>query len=1115
MKHLRISAHPAAVAYSMTTLGSSMMNSIFSFYYVKLFLNKYRISEAAFHQSQVVYMIWNALNDPLFGYLQDNSNVQCCSLRRLSILYGAPFYSLAFLLTWFPWRDYAPEDWLSGVHLVVTLCAFDGMLTFVLLAQCALFAEISEHHHNRVRLIKYNQVASLLGSSSVLICGLVSNNMDNFAAFQGFCFLVAVLGCACMVYTGLHSEGRFDKKCLGSDSQQPALSLSSVITMTWQIISNRDFQLFVVMNFFQVFMLAFCNNFAMIFVEHLIPADVLPSLAKSFMYGAGFICPQLLVLSSQNLLHVFGYYRLILMTFYVEAAAAALMLLLGPNHHYCLALFITVNMILVQSAFSLFGLPLADIIDADLEKYKRSSPLSSMVFGTNALFTKPGQSLAPMLVVAILNQYGYEDIKDGKLTEPSAVNALHNIMFYLICIVPMCVTALQLDGIFSVMDQLNKLNVMRLQEPLPTALDLSMGCRQIPVKPSSVEALDLVKACRSDLNLGTNSRTVGVSGNHISKPLKQGDGSQLDATSRFDYESVYCGMPLHSQNSLPLLDGLPSIAQVLCPCPPISPEPIEDGITGVTMDKAFMHPSGNPFERLITVSQNAKTETGTPVLTRGSTKEEKNALNAQSQYTKAGCGGKNVLPRTRSKGFLVPQDSASPTPSLHSTSSVSIISEDSALVDRHLLVHKQTAVETLSSECTFSEVNSPCSVEYISSADSDVIEVPITRHVQNAYRTNELTFHNVAETLESSEVSSPTLDSDPETDAFVSKNFQSTSDAENANVLKAPQDGALSLPSLKGGPPSKRKAPCKRKRWTNPQPKKKSPGRKRRKLSSCSKATAVKRRRKKSQPSKVSTSMFPSNKPEIMLKYTNYKEEKREAKGDNFAPYIRMEFSACTVVNFQDDDGNTRVKKSRQSSASSSIVPTTSYLLLGRLSSDSRSQVGQLCCLCGRTANAIGLGDLHGPYCPQPDTYCSPVVVNHDSETRGRTLDGLVDCEEKKPGVLRKEHCLSDDWPAASERSSERWVHEDCTVWCAGVFLVKAKLYGLEEAVRLAQEAVCSCCNRAGATLGCFFKGCPNKYHFPCALQDECSFNEENFTIRCPKHKNKPPRTSLSRLHNR
>lgn len=48
-----------------------------------------------------------------------------------------------------------------------------------------------------------------------------------------------------------------------------------------------------------------------------------------------------------------------------------------------------------------------------------SSPLSSMVFGTNALFTKPAQSLAPMMVLSILNQFGYERLKDaGKDASP-------------------------------------------------------------------------------------------------------------------------------------------------------------------------------------------------------------------------------------------------------------------------------------------------------------------------------------------------------------------------------------------------------------------------------------------------------------------------------------------------------------------------------------------------------------------------------------------------------------------------------------------------------------------------------------------------------------------------
>ncbi|XP_076020638.1 transmembrane protein 180-like [Genypterus blacodes] len=446
VRHRMFRPNAAAVAYSMTTLGSGMMGNIFSFYYVKLFLNKYKISEGAFHQSQVVYMVWNALNDPLFGYMQDNSQVPCCSQRRLSILYGAPLYSLAFLLAWFPWRSYAPGDWLSGLHLMVALCAYDGMLTFVLLAQCALFAEMSSQHQNRLRLVKYSQVASLIGSSSVLFCGVLTNNMENFAEFQAFAVVTAVVGCGCMLYTGLYIESSFDNKrsvaqSKGSIDQS---SFALLKTLTWQILTNRDFQLFVAMNFFQVFILTFFSNFTLIFAEHLIPPDALPPLAKSLMFGAGFMCPQLLVLSCQKLLHGVGYYRIILLTFYLEFGMAVIMLGLGPQHYYILAFFLTLNMVLIQSAFSLFGLPLADIIDTDMLKYKRSSPISSMVFGTNALFTKPAQSLAPMLVINILNQFGYEELKEaGKDSDPSSLESLHRVMFGLVCLVPICVAALQ------------------------------------------------------------------------------------------------------------------------------------------------------------------------------------------------------------------------------------------------------------------------------------------------------------------------------------------------------------------------------------------------------------------------------------------------------------------------------------------------------------------------------------------------------------------------------------------------------------------------------------------------------------------------------------------------
>lgn len=684
---------------------------------------------------------------------------------------------------------------------------------------------------------------------------------------------------------------------------------------------------------------------------------------------------------------------------------------------------------------------------------------------------------------------------------------LGSIFWMVLCVLRFCHILMYLFYFFSVMDPPDQFSVMRLQEPLPTALDLSMGCRQIPKGASSIEALDLVKkARRSDCNSGTHSRIVGVPESHVSRPFKMGgtlDDSQLDLTSGLGYEPRFCTVPLHDPNSLSLLDGLAAVAQMPSPCPPLDPEFVEHGRTG----------GGSAFERLIAASQNVKNHTDSLMCTRRSTRVAKNMLNglgSQSQYTKTSCGGTNatdtVLPRTRSKGFLVPQDSSSPTPSLHSSSSVSAISEDSAIEERNSWAHEQTAVETLSSECSCSDMNSPCTVEYISSDDSDIIEVPVNsstcknfssthlltggitlesisnrRETRSSSRrafnlsysmdckhdendSNDLIFHNTEETMESSEVSSPILlqDSDPDTDALVSQNFPSTSDTENADILEPPQDGALSLspsrPSRKKAPPSKR-APPKKKRRAKQEPKKKSPAKRWTKISPRSKAAAgtVKRRRKKSRPSGPATTMFSPEEPEIKLKYANQKEEKREGKGDGFAPYIHMELSSCTVVNFQEDDTDVKIKKGRQSSQScvvSGTVPTTSCLQLGRLNSDRRSQANQSCCLCGRMANSVGLGDLHGPYRPwgpQPDTRCSPAAAKSASEL------GRLECQGRSASEQLREHSLPGELPGAPEKGSdctEHWIHEDCSIWSSGVFLVKGKLYGLEEAIRLAGETV-------------------------------------------------------------
>lgn len=320
-------------------------------------------------------------------------------------------------------------------------------------------------------------------------------------------------------------------------------------------------------------------------------------------------------------------------------------------------------------------------------------------------------------------------------------------------------------------------------------------------------------------------------------------------------------------------------------------------------------------------------------------------------------------------------------------------------------------IEILSSECSGSG-----EVECASSDDSSMIEVSENIPQSNGTSgTRSLTGH-VELKNQNSSLNQTEWDMLQDSDSLESKTVPSTSEAENAE----PRQNKSSPSSLSSS--QKRASVTKNSR-----------NRQRARSSAGKKATAsvAKRRRRKKEKRSLLSSAFLSDEPEIKLKYTSCKEVKREGKASAFAPYVHMEFSACTVVNFV-EDCDLQVRKPRQSTASPGIVPSTSCLQLGRLGSEVRSQSGEMCCLCDQTANAAGLGDLHGPYHP-----CGPARKTH------LQING-----HEAAGAKRKQ---------TSDEGRERWVHEDCCIWSAGVFLIKGRLYGLDEALKLAQKAVSSC----------------------------------------------------------
>ena len=93
--------------------------------------------------------------------------------------------------------------------------------------------------------------------------------------------------------------------------------------------------------------------------------------------------------------------------------------------------------------------------------------------------------------------------------------------------------------------------------------------------------------------------------------------------------------------------------------------------------------------------------------------------------------------------------------------------------------------------------------------------------------------------------------------------------------------------------------------------------------------------------------------------------------------------------------------------------------------------------------------------------------------------------------------------PPPQDKPVEVWFHEDCVCWMPDMRLLGSKLYGLEEAIAGASEALCVVCSKTGATAACVggrTPVCKQMAHYPCAADAGWKIVADEFQAYCKKH---------------
>ena len=379
----------------------------------------------------LIFGIWNAINDPLFGYISDRTKSNLG--RRIPyIRYGAPFYAIAFIVSWcsFPW---AGNQMAMFFQMLVSLFLFDALYTAIATSLYVMPFEITIDNEARGSIFTWKVIFSIfsLGAPLVLMPLIQPEPGESADTFRIIMTCIGIFaGIIIYASTFFYKENNYVK-----EEEQPPI-LQALLTC----FKNRPFLIFEIISFTVIYIqTALMQGVLYYFAEFDVP--------MIFCYGSlilGAVLGMVVWIKYQEKV---GVNRCILIMCLIFSLGCFLMSFFGSNAVIAVLGFFSAG---IGFSGGMYLIPLmnGDVIDYD--ELHTGLRREGMYAGVNSFITKPAISLAQSAFLTIITAFGYvQDAKQGTQSASAKSGLLIGWMLIpaiLLLICSICMIAYPLKG---------------------------------------------------------------------------------------------------------------------------------------------------------------------------------------------------------------------------------------------------------------------------------------------------------------------------------------------------------------------------------------------------------------------------------------------------------------------------------------------------------------------------------------------------------------------------------------------------------------------------------------------------------------------------------------------